>query len=48
MKELNLTEDVIQNTVVKINTICTKYGYTEQISRRQMLISGNGDGNGSY
>jgi hypothetical protein len=44
MKELNLADDVISNTILKINTLCSSY-QTEVFTTRY-IMSGNGNGNG--
>ncbi|MGD9580526.1 MAG: hypothetical protein AB7V50_04080 [Vampirovibrionia bacterium] len=48
MRELNLTDEIINSTVQKINLICsnnlsTSYNNTNSF----MTMLGNGDGNGS-
>lgn len=49
MRELNLTDDIINSTVQKINTICLNNLTTEcNKSGRKMALAGNGNGNGSY
>jgi hypothetical protein len=48
MKELNLGDDIITTTLLKIDFICTKNGYQKEFTHRpQMTINGNGDGNGN-
>jgi hypothetical protein len=48
MKELNLGDEIISNTLLKIDFICTKNGYREDVRNLQALtLTGNGDGNGN-
>jgi hypothetical protein len=47
MKELNLGEDVISQTLIKIDFICTRKGISPKFSTgSNMRLFGNGDGNG--
>lgn len=49
MRELNLTDDIINSTVQKINIICSNNLSTDyNNSGRNMALAGNGNGNGSY
>ncbi|MEW5822543.1 MAG: hypothetical protein AB1782_20285 [Cyanobacteriota bacterium] len=47
MKDLNLTDETITNTVNKINSICSRYDISETTGLTGTLpLLGNGDGNG--
>jgi hypothetical protein len=48
MRELNLGDEQIFSTLVKIDYLCAKNGYTQEYRTRNVMnISGNGDGNGN-
>lgn len=47
MRELNLSDSVINQTLFKINYICSKYDYDDDsYSMKSLAMGGNGDGNG--
>lgn len=46
MRELNLGDDVINNTLMKIDYICSKYdSYSDYSPKVLKGLCGNGDGN---
>lgn len=48
MRELNLDEDIIKNTVHKIDFICSKYTFSGNITAGSYInMGGNGNGNGN-